>query len=75
MVRKLVRHGDGYAVVIDKPIMELLKIDADTPIEMSTDGERIVITPQNGQAEKNDFRKDLEDFGDKYANMLKRLAD
>ncbi len=75
MVKRLVRHGDGYALVIDKPLMELLKIDADTPIEISTDGGKLVITPQNGQAEKNDFRKDLEDFGDKYAKMLKRLAD
>ncbi len=75
MVKKLVRHGDGYALVIDRPIMELLKIDADTPIEMTTDGGKLVVTPQNGQAQKSDFRKDLEDFGDKYANMLKRLAD
>ena len=73
MVKKLVRHGDGLALVFDKPMLDLLKIDADTPIEISTDRGKLVLTPQNGP-EKSDFGRDLEEFSDKYANMLKRLA-
>jgi antitoxin MazE len=74
VVKKLVPHGDGLALVFDGPILDLLKIDAETPIEVSTDRGRLVLTPQNGP-EGSDFRHDLEEFSDEYANMLKRLAD
>ncbi len=75
MVKKLVRHGDGYALVIDKPIMELLKIDPDTPIEMAADGGRLVITPQNGQPREDELKGILKKINEKHGPALKRLAD
>ncbi len=75
MVKKLVRHGDGYALVIDKPIMELLKIDPDTPIEVSTDGGRLVVTPQNGQPREDELKGILKKINEKHGPALKRLAD
>jgi antitoxin component of MazEF toxin-antitoxin module len=45
MVKKLTRLGNSLALLIDKPILELLKITAETPIEISTDGRRLVVTP------------------------------
>ena len=45
MVKKLTKLGNSLAVLLDKPILELLKIDAETPIELSTDGTRIILTP------------------------------
>jgi antitoxin component of MazEF toxin-antitoxin module len=45
MIKKLVRHGNSLALVIDKPILELLKIDADTPLEIATDGRSLVVHP------------------------------
>jgi antitoxin component of MazEF toxin-antitoxin module len=45
MVKKLTRLGNSLALLIDKPILDLLKITADTPIELSTDGHRLVVTP------------------------------
>ena len=75
MVKKLVRHGNSYALVIDKPILELLKIEPDTPLEVSTDGGRLVLTPQNGQAREHELKKILKKINDKYGPALKRLAD
>jgi antitoxin MazE len=44
MVKTLVKHGNSYALVIDRPIMELLHITADTPLEISTeDGKSLTI--------------------------------
>jgi antitoxin MazE len=37
--------GNSAGIIIDKPILELLKITPDTELELSTDGERLVITP------------------------------
>ena len=45
MIKKLTRHGNSMALVIDKPILELLKISPDTPLEISTDGRRLIIAP------------------------------
>ena len=75
MVKKLVRHGNSYALVIDKPIMELLKIDADTPIEISTDGGKLVLTPKNGQVREDELKRILKKINEKYGPALKRLAD
>ncbi len=33
MIKKLTRHGNSMALVIDKPILELLHIERDTPLE------------------------------------------
>ena len=45
MVKKLTRHGNSLALVIDKPILELLNIFPETPLEITTDGRRLIIAP------------------------------
>jgi len=45
MIRKLSKHGDGWALVIDRSILELLKIDEHTELEISTHGRGVVIQP------------------------------
>jgi antitoxin component of MazEF toxin-antitoxin module len=37
--------GNSAGIIIDKPILELLKITPETELELSTDGERLIITP------------------------------
>ena len=43
MVKTLTKHGNSLALVIDKPILDLLKIEADTPLSISTDGRCLII--------------------------------
>jgi antitoxin component of MazEF toxin-antitoxin module len=45
MVKTLTKHGNSLALVIDKPILDLLKIQADTPLTISTDGRCLIIAP------------------------------
>ena len=45
MTKTLTKHGNSFALVIDKPIMELLGIDPDKPVEVRTDGTSLIITP------------------------------
>jgi len=74
MVKKLTRHGNSMALVLDKPIMELLKIDGETPLEISTDGTVLIVTPVRDRKRKAKFRKSLGKANRKYGRMLKRLA-
>ena len=45
MIKNLTKHGNSYALVIDRPIMDLIKLDPETPVEVSTDGKSLTITP------------------------------
>ena len=37
--------GNRLGLVIEKPILELLDIDHETELEMTTDGDRLIIEP------------------------------
>jgi antitoxin component of MazEF toxin-antitoxin module len=37
--------GNSLGIVIEKPILELLDIDRETELEMTTDGQRLIIEP------------------------------
>ena len=49
MIKKLIRHGNSAALVIDKPILELLNASFDTPFEVTTDGKNLILSPQTGE--------------------------
>ena len=75
MIKKLTKHGNSLASIIDRAVLDLLQIDADTPLEISTDGQVLVITPVRDKARRNKFRKALESVNRKYGRALKRLAE
>ena len=74
MVKHLVKHGNSLALVIDKPILELLRITEDTPIEITTDGKSLVVSPAGDEQRRAKFDQALRDTNKKYGRMLKRLA-
>lgn len=45
MYKKLVRHGNSSALILDKPILELLNITENTILKLTTDGTSLIITP------------------------------
>jgi len=45
MIKKLSRHGNSLAILIDKPILDLLNINEHTHINIKTDGTNIIIEP------------------------------
>ena len=75
MIKKLTKHGNSLAVVIDRAVLDLLKIDADTPLEISTDGQVLVISPVRNNAHSDKFEKALESANRKHGRTLKRLAE
>ena len=74
MIKKLVTHGNSAALIIDKPIMELLKVNIKTPFEVTTDGRNLIISPvESGKREKR-FRAALEQVNKAHGKTLKKLA-
>lgn len=45
MIKKLVRHGNSRALIIDKPILEIIGATDDSEFAITTDGRSLTITP------------------------------
>jgi antitoxin component of MazEF toxin-antitoxin module len=52
MVKYLQAVGNSSGIIIDKPILELLRITPDTELDISTDGERLIITPLRAEVNR-----------------------
>jgi len=75
MVKNLTKHGNSYALVIDKPILDLLRITPETPFEVISDGRSLVLTPVRDPAEERKFNKALEMVHQRFGRAMKRLAE
>jgi antitoxin component of MazEF toxin-antitoxin module len=75
MVKRLIQHGNSVALVIDKPIMEMLHITNETFFELSTDGKNIILSPQNTVTQETDILESLKNINKKYGNVLKKLGE
>ena len=75
MVKKLTRTGNSLALVLDKPLLEQLGIDEHTELEISTNGDVVVVTPVRGRARERKFRNAVEKINRKYAGLFKRLSE
>ena len=75
MIKRLTRHGNSFALVIDRGILDLLEIDADTPLSLTTDGKCLVIAPVRDAKHRDAFRAALTNVNKRYGRTLKRLAD
>jgi len=74
MIKKLIQHGNSSALIIDKPIMELLNIDFETPLELSTDGNNIIISPVKDKSRLEKLNKSLNKINTQFNSTLKKLA-
>lgn len=75
MTKTLARHGNSYAVVIDRPIMDLLKFDPDKAVEVTTDGKSLIVTPvDSGVPRSARLAAAIERANKKFGRAFKNLA-
>ena len=75
MVKTLTKHGNSYALVIDEPILEMLQITPETPLELVTNGDALVIRPVRDKKRQKRLDETLDDLNRKYGRALKKLAE
>ncbi len=75
MIKRLTKHGNSLALVIDRAVLDLLEIDAGTPLSVTTDGKSLIVSPVRDPELEERFRTALEEGNRRYGRMLKRLAD
>ena len=74
MIKKLTKHGNSYALVIERPIMDLLHINAKSALYVTTDGNNLIISPAPDSKKQTGFEKTVEGSFKKFPKMYKNLA-
>lgn len=74
MNKTLIKHGNSLALVIDKPILEMLQITADTPLELTTNGDAILIRPIRDKRRQRKLKASLDKLNEQFGDDLQRLA-
>ena len=75
MLKKLTKHGNSLALVIDRPILDLLKIDPETALEVSTDGKRLIIALVGPSERRAKFDAAQATVHKRYGKVFKKLAE
>ena len=75
MVKHLTQHGNSAALIIDKAILEILRITMDTPLELVTDGKNLIVSPVKDAKRERRFRSALEVVNRRHGKTLKALAE
>jgi len=76
MIKMLRQIGNSYGIIIDRPIMDLLGIDEQTQLEVTTQGDGLLLRPVR---ETNDHKSRVRQSAKRMASIhrkaLKELAD
>lgn len=75
MMKKLTRTGNSLAIVLDKPLLDQVGIDADTTLEVSTDGQVIVLSPVRDKRRTARLKQIVAEAHRQYGGAFKRLAE
>lgn len=75
MAKRLQIIGNSAGIIIDKPILELLKITPETELELRTDGESVIITPvRKAQTRAERLARVQSKVVQKHAGTFRKLA-
>ncbi len=75
MTKRLSRSGNSLALVIDRPLLEALEIDANTELELSTDGDVLVVTPVRDRKRSKHVDELVSEAHEQYGGVFRRLSE
>jgi len=73
MIKRLTAIGNSLGLIIERPILELLDIDKETPLEVRTDGEALIIRPQRRNRPAR-LKAAAERMMDAHDETMRKLA-
>ena len=74
MIKTLKKHGNSHALVIDKPTMDMMGIDENTPLSVTLSGTTLTVAPTSVGLGSAAVDASLEKIRARYDDVLKRLA-
>ena len=73
--KKLTKHGNSLALVIDKPLLDILDIGPDTEVELTIHGKELNVRRVDEVARKKRIQEASGRAHQRYGKVFKRLAD
>jgi antitoxin component of MazEF toxin-antitoxin module len=74
MEKRLTKTGNSLALVLDRELLERTGITAETTLDVSTDGDVIVVTPKRSKARTERLRFAMAEADERYGGVFRRLA-
>jgi hypothetical protein len=74
MIKKLSAVGNSLGLIIERPILELLGITRDTPLEIKTDGVGLIIRPAPEVSDPERVIAAADEAMDAHDETFRKLA-
>jgi len=71
MPKRLVKHGNSLALIIEKPLLNILKINENTDLEIVIENNSLII---RSSIKNNDIDVVAKKIMDQYEDILKKLS-
>lgn len=73
--RKLVSVNGGLALMLDSGVLQILDIDENTVMRLSTDGDCLVITPIRAKGRRQRYERSVEAVVQEYDAILQEMLE
>ncbi len=74
VIRTLTVMGDELGLILDKSLLEQLRLGPDTPLELRVEGQTLVIRAAGEGGRRARIREATEKMMDAHAETLRKLA-
>jgi antitoxin component of MazEF toxin-antitoxin module len=74
MRKKLTRTGNRLVLVLDERLLDRVGIDADTALDVSTNGQVIVVSPVRNRRRTAGLKRIVAETHARYDGVFRRLA-
>jgi antitoxin component of MazEF toxin-antitoxin module len=74
LIKRLTRLGSSHAIIIDKPIMDLLGLTPETEFEVTTDGRALRLVPRVRRAAPEQLQAAMDQVFTDHGEVLAKLA-
>lgn len=75
MVATIHKQGQAFSLPLDAKLLHRLQIDETTPLEVSCEGDAIVVRRAAAPITDAEFQAALDDANTRYGGMLRKLAE
>ena len=75
MIKRMIKHGNSRVLVIDRGIRQLLNIKDNTPLDITTDGHSLIVSPVIDKERRKNLDYALRRSDKKFSQTYKRLAE
>jgi antitoxin MazE len=75
MIKKLEQIENGYAIIIDRPMLELLGVEPDSLFELTTERGGLFLSPvRDSEEHKHRVERSITTMAAIHRDSLKKLA-